>query len=157
MARILYLHGLRSRPGGVKPTLLAAAGHEVINPHLPDDDFEESLRRARAALDAGRPEVVVGSSRGGAVALNLDTGDRPVVLIAPAWRRWGTAATARPRTTILHSPADAVIPFADSAALVAASGLPPAALVAVGDGHDMVDPAAVAALHEAIRRAPGAG
>jgi hypothetical protein len=141
MARILYLHGLHSRPGGTKPSLLLADGHEVINPHLPDDDFDESLRRAREALAARPPEVVVGSSRGGAV------------LIAPAWRRWGRATTARPSTIILHAPADAVIPFADSEALVAASGLPASALIAVGDDHNMIDPAAIAALRDAVRRA----
>lgn len=157
MARILYLHGLHSRPGGTKPSLLLADGHEVINPHLPDDDFDESVRRAREALAARPPEVVVGSSRGGAVALNLDTGAMPVVLIAPAWRRWGRATLAQPHTTILHSPADAVIPFADSEALIAASRLPASALIAVGDDHNMIDPAAVAALRDAVRRVTGTG
>ncbi len=32
--------------GGVKPTYLADAGHEVINPALHDDDFTEALRTA---------------------------------------------------------------------------------------------------------------
>src|SRR6516162_6352776 len=99
--KILYLHGLGSKPGGVKPTFLASLGHSVINPGMPDDDFGASVRIAQATYDEGRPEVVVGSSRGGAVALNLDTGATPLVLIAPAWRRWGTARTVRPGTVIL--------------------------------------------------------
>ena len=87
------------------------------------------------------------------MALNFDTGDVPVVLIAPAWQKWGNAARARPRTVILHAEGDAVIPIAASRALVAASGLPPEALVVVGDDHNMTDPAALAALADAVRRA----
>src|SRR4051794_21267045 len=30
--KILFLHGWRSVPGGLKPTFLAQQGHEVINP-----------------------------------------------------------------------------------------------------------------------------
>lgn len=153
--RVLYLHGLHSRPGGVKPTYLRSLGHEVVNPHLPDEDFAESVRRARDAFERGRPEVVVGSSRGGAVALHVDTGPVPVVLIAPAWRRWGEARRAGPSTVILHSRADAVIPFEDSLALIAASGLPGSALIEVGLDHHMTDEAALAALRDAIARAGG--
>ena len=42
--KILFLHGWRSVPGGVKPTYLAANGHEVLNPKLPDEDFAEAVR-----------------------------------------------------------------------------------------------------------------
>ena len=150
---VLYLHGLHSRPGGVKPTFLRAEGFTVINPALPDGDFAESVRRAQSAFDAERPDVVVGSSRGGAVALSIDTADTPVVLIAPAWKKWGDVGCARPRTLILHAEADAVIPLAASRELVARSGLPDSALIVVGADHNMVDPAALAALVEAIRRA----
>jgi hypothetical protein len=45
---ILFLHGWQSVPGGVKPTYLAQQGHEVINPKLPDEDFEETVRIAQA-------------------------------------------------------------------------------------------------------------
>lgn len=65
--RILFLHGWQSVPGGVKPTYLAQHGHEVINPKLPDDDMEEAVHIAQAEFDQHRPQVVVGSSRGGAV------------------------------------------------------------------------------------------
>src|SRR5437868_3625057 len=130
--KILFLHGWTSVPGGVKPTYLARHGHEVINPKLPDEDFAEAVRIAQAEFDQHRPEVVVGSSRGGAVAMNLRAGDARLVLLCPAWKRWGTATTVKPGTVILHSRADDVIPFADSEELVRASGLPATALVEVG-------------------------
>ena len=66
----------------------------------------------------GQPEVVVGSSRGGAVAMNINSGNAKLVLLCPAWKNWGTAKTVRPDTVILHSRADDVIPFADSEELV---------------------------------------
>jgi hypothetical protein len=42
--RILFLHGWTSVPGGRKPTFLKEQGHDVINPALPDDDFDKSGR-----------------------------------------------------------------------------------------------------------------
>jgi len=69
--KILFLHGWQSVPGSVKPTFLVQHGHEVINPKLPDEDFEGALRIAQAEYDRHRPDVVVGSSRGGAVAMNI--------------------------------------------------------------------------------------
>src|SRR5437764_1384556 len=112
--RILFLQGWRSVPGGVKPTFLAAHGHRVFNPQLPDEDFAEAVKIAQAEFDRHRPEVVVGSSRGGAVAMNLRSGDARLVLLCPAWKRHGTVRTVKPGTVILHSRADDVVPFADS-------------------------------------------
>ncbi len=146
---ILFLHGWHSVPGGVKPSYLIRHGHEVINPALSDDDWDEALRTAQAEYDRHRPEVIVGSSRGGAVAMNLDSGLTPLVLLCPAWRRWGTATTVKPGTVILHSEADDVIPIADSRELVRNSGLPESALVVVGNDHRLADPEPLAAMLEA--------
>ena len=84
--KILFLHGWQSVPGGVKPSYLGSHGHTVLNPKLPDEDFEAAVRIAQAEYDRHRLDVVVGSSRGGAVAMNLDSGDTPLVLLCPAWR-----------------------------------------------------------------------
>ena len=102
--KILYLHGLHSKPGGFKPTFLHQQGHEVINPALPDDDFARSVEIAQAAYGESRPVVIVGSSRGGAVAVNIDAGPTPLVLIAPAWRRWGTATRSEGERPRNHPP-----------------------------------------------------
>ena len=69
--KILFLHGWHSVPGGVKPTYLKDHGHTVINPALDDDDFAAPLATAQAEFDKHQPGVVVGSSRGGAVAMNI--------------------------------------------------------------------------------------
>src|SRR6202030_180508 len=79
--KLLFLHGWQSVPGGVKPTYLKDHGHTVINPKLPDEDFEEAVRIAQAEFDKHQPEVVVGSSRGGAVAMNIVSAEARLVLL----------------------------------------------------------------------------
>jgi hypothetical protein len=138
--KILFLHGWQSVPGGVKPTYVKDHGHEVINPKLPDEDFKEAVRIAQAEFDKHQPAVVVGSSRGGAVAMNIHSGDARLVLLCPAWKKWGAVKAVKPGTVILHSRADDVVPFADSEELVKKSGLPASALIEVGTDHRLADP-----------------
>ena len=148
--RILYLHGWNSVVGGVKPTYLKSHGHEVIEPELDHDDLEAALKTAQAAFDRHQPEVVVGSSRGGAVAMNIESGSARLVLICPAWKKWGAAKTVRPGTQILHSRADDVVPFADSLELLSKSSLPASALIEVGWDHRLADPEPLEALLRAV-------
>ncbi len=150
--RILYLHGWNSVVGGVKPTYLKSHGHEVIEPALDHEDFQAALETAQRAFDQHQPDVVVGSSRGGAVAVNLDSGSARLVLICPAWKKWGTAQTVKPGTGILHSPADDVVPFADSVELRTNSRLPDTALIEVGRDHRLADPESLEALLRAVER-----
>jgi alpha-beta hydrolase superfamily lysophospholipase len=141
---ILFLHGWQSVPGGVKPTHLAQHGHQVINPKLPDEDFSAAVRIAQAEFDTHQPDVVVGSSRGGAVAMNFDSGRAKLVLLCPAWKRHGTARQVKAGTVILHSRADDVVPFADSEELIRNSALPAPALIEVGSDHRLADPDSLA-------------
>jgi alpha-beta hydrolase superfamily lysophospholipase len=133
-------------PGGVKPTYLAQHGHEVINPAHPDEDFEAAVRIAKAEHDRHRPDVVVGSSRGGAVAMNLDSDDTPLVLLCPAWKKYDTVKAVKPGTTILHSRADDVVPFSYSEELARSSGLPAPALIEGGNDHPLADLEPLAAM-----------
>lgn len=150
--KILFLHGWQSLPGGVKPTYLRDAGHDVLNPSLPDDNFDAAVQIAQAEYDRHAPDVIVGSSRGGAVAMNIDSSETPLVLLCPAWKNWGTADTVKADTVILHSRADDVIPMADSEELVAGSGLPGSALIEVGNDHRLADPEPLRAMLEACEQ-----
>lgn len=150
--KILFLHGWQSTPGGLKPSYLAQHGHEVINPALPDEDFAAAVRIAQQALDQERPAVIVGSSRGGAVAMNLDAAHVPLVLLCPAWKRWGDAQMVKSGTVILHSPADEVIPFAETEELIRRSALGAEALIAVGRDHRLADVEPLAAMLAAVER-----
>jgi hypothetical protein len=147
--KILFLHGWRSVVGGVKPTFLKNAGHEVINPALDDYDFGLAIRTAQAEYDQHKPDVIVGSSRGGAVAMNIDSNNTPLVLLCPAWQNWGTVKTLKVNSVILHSLRDEVISFADSEELVTNSGLPTEALIEVGTDHRLADPESLKAMLEA--------
>lgn len=147
--KILFLHGWHSVPGGVKPSYLKERGHEVLNPSLDDDDFELALETAQAIYDKERPDVVVGSSRGGAVAVNLKSEDTPLVLLCPAWKNWGTAERTKASSIILHSRADDVIPFEDSCELLENSELAQERLIEVGSDHRLADPQSLAAMASA--------
>jgi hypothetical protein len=135
--KILFLHGRHSIDDGV--TFLKNAGHEVINPALDDKDFDPAVRTAQREYDQHDPDVIVGSSRGGAVAMNINSNDTPLVLLCPAWKNWGSATTIKPNSVILHSRKDDVIPFADSEELINNSCLPPETLIEVGNDHQLAD------------------
>lgn len=147
--RILFLHGWHSVPGGVKPTYLKGHGHTVINPALPDDDFDAALAIAQAEFDKHTPNVIVGSSRGGALAMNLQAGETPLVLLCPAWKKYGTVKAIKENDTILHSRADDVVPFSDSEELVRNSGLPVYTLIETGSDHRLADPESLEIMLEA--------
>lgn len=146
MTKILFLHGWHSVPGGVKPSYLKDHSYEVINPALNDDDFEIAVATAQGEFNMHQPQVVVGSSRGGATAMNINSGDAKLVLLCPAWKNWGTARTVKSNTVILHSRADDVIPFADSEELALNSR---ATLIEVGNDHRLADPEPLAAILKA--------
>ena len=133
---ILFFHGLNSSPLSEKAKFLATSGYHIITPWLPKDDWEETLRVAQECVDAYRPDIIIGSSRGGAVALNVknEKKNHKLILIAPAWRRYGKVSKTSPKTTILHSKKDQIIPFADSVRLSANSGCK---LHEVGASHRM--------------------
>jgi hypothetical protein len=138
--KVLFLHGWHSVPGGVKPTYFITHGHEVYNPALSDDDFDQALKVAQQEFDKHQPDVIVASSRGAAIAMGIQSGRVPLVLLCPAWKRWGTVHIAKSNTVILHSRNDDVIPFSDSVELVEASRLPESALIETGNDHRLADP-----------------
>jgi len=119
-------------------------GHTVFNPALPKHDFEESVRIAQEEVDVNRPDVIVGSSRGGAVAMAVDRAGARLVLIAPAWQRFGGTASVPPGTSVLHCTTDDQVPFSDSEQLQGAR------LIPCGEGHRMIDPDALETLGHAV-------
>ena len=144
--KILFLHGWQSISGGIKPTFLSESGHTVFNPKLPDEDFQSAVQIAQTEFDSQRPEVVVGSSRGGAVAMNLTVGDVRLVLLCPAWKKFGQVRTVKSGTVILHSRLDDIVPFADSEELIQGSHVPRQALIEVGSDHRLADPESLQAM-----------
>jgi hypothetical protein len=137
--KILFLRGWQSAVGGVKPTYLKDHGHEIVNPELDDDDFAIAQRTAQEHFLWFQPDVILGSSRGGAIAMNIASGSIPLVLLCPAWKRWGGLKPIKRNSLILHSRQDDVIPFEESQELIEASGLPHETLIEVGSDHRLAD------------------
>ena len=153
--RILFLHGLGSRPGGLKPTYLVQHGHEVSNPQLSDTDFLESIKIAQCEYDRFSPDVIVGSSRGGGVAVNIESKDTPLVLLCPSWKNKRMANTVKSNTIVLHSRQDQVIPFSESEELCANSGLSPDSIIEVGFEHRLADEQSLRAMLRACEQLAG--
>src|SRR5262245_27043659 len=107
---------------------------------VPEGGLERLNQEAEAAIAAQAAFVPT---------ININSGDARLVLLCPAWRKWGTARTVKPDTVILHSRADDGVPFADSEDLVKHSGLPPWTLIEVGSDHRLADPEPLAAMLEA--------
>ncbi len=149
--RVLFLHGLESKPGGTKARFLQEAGYDVLNPTLPRESFEDSVNIAQDVIDSMQPDLVVGSSRGGAVAMSVSTRGAPVVLIAPGWKRfmneqqvseWNIRCEPQ-KTIILHSRNDDIIPIEDSEELNVGNNMK---IIEVGECHRMSDEDALAAM-----------
>ena len=145
--KVLFLHGLESQPGGTKPTFLAQHGFDVINPFLPKNDFLESCDIAQQYIDEHKPDVVVGSSRGGAIAMAIDPKGARMILIAPAWINFKGPSRVPMSASILHSQLDDVVPFTNSLNLSEQYG---ASLIDCGKDHRMNDPDVLEKLLEVI-------
>ena len=149
--KILFLHGLESQPGGTKPQYLEKHGYKVFNPSLPKSSFDESVNIAQKIIDEQEPDVIVGSSRGGAVALCIKPGNAKTVLIAPAWKRFdrtGHEMTPGAGCIILHSEADDIVSIDDSIELSEESEL---TLIKVGSDHRMSDADALEGMLDAVK------
>ena len=122
---MLYLHGFASSPYGEKATriteLVAPHGIELHRPDLnvpsfAQLDFDAMVERAAATAEKIKPRVIVGSSRGGLVALALThRGFRaPLVLIAPALGiadRWREKTPSGELISVFHHGAKCEMPI----------------------------------------------
>ena len=149
--RVHFIHGLEGSPQGAKPRFLAEH-FDTTAPAMDTSDLEGAIATQSAALATIRPDVLVGSSYGGAVAVAmLDRGvwRGPTVLLAPAAERLGVPnrLPAGVAVTIVHGVHDEVVPLAHSRAL-AATGTPALVrLIEVDDDHrlrTLLDPGALA-------------
>ena len=140
--RVLFLHGLEGTALGTKVMWLRAAGFDVIAPVLPTDTvkqhveartgplieaaFAEALEAATQAIRESTPDLIVGSSFGGGLTVEVmhrGLWAGPVVLLAPAARKlFGREhlPVGHHRAVVIHGRRDDVVPVEDS--LVMAAG-----------------------------------
>jgi predicted esterase len=153
--RVQFAHGLESSPHGNKARLLAAA-FEARTPAMNTRNLAACVEVHAATLAAFCPHVLVGSSFGGAVVVELlarGLFGGPVLLLAQAARRYRPDARLPEgvRVRLVHTRADAVVPFADSEAL-ARTGTPGLVeLVPVDDDHALTAYCGRGELEAAVR------
>lgn len=141
MPRVQFIHGLEGSPQGTKARLLAEH-FQARTPDMDTSDFEACARlQAEVAADF-RPDVLVGSSFGGAVALALLQRGRwcgPTLLLAQAGRSLGLALRLPEGVSvwIVHGTRDDLVPIEDSRALARTGSPDRVRLIEVDDDHPL--------------------
>lgn len=114
---IHVIHGLEGSPNGAKVRALSEE-FDVCCLAMDTSDFEGCVQLHAEALEHTSPSVLVGSSFGGAVAMELVSRGLwkgPSLLLAPAWKKYGAGANFHGTTVhVVHGTEDNVVPVEDS-------------------------------------------
>jgi len=141
--RVQFIHGLESSPNGSKARLFAAH-FESLTPAMDTSDFEGCVISQAEAVAGFKPDVLVGSSFGGAVAVALlqrKLWNGPTLLLAQAALYYQLEPKFRlerrlpegTRATLVHAIEDEIVPI-DHSRELAATGAPE--LVELFEVHD---------------------
>lgn len=154
--RVQFAHGLESSPQGNKARLLAEH-FTAFTPNMDTRAFEACVDVHARALDSFRPNVLVGSSFGGAVAVALlmrGLYQGPTLLLAQAALRYLPDAKLPEHVavTLVHARQDDVVPFADSERLSRTASAGRVTLLARDDDHALT---ALCASGELVRLVAG--
>jgi hypothetical protein len=144
--KALVLSGWLTRTSS-KAAFVRGLGFEVVCPRLAAWRLGAAMRQAQDAHDRLRSDVIIGVSRGGAIALAIPD-DRPLVLLAPAWRYCGVRPRPDVEGVVIHSPRDRLVPLGHSRELC--RRCPGLRLVITGAEHRLNCPAGREALAKAL-------
>ena len=142
--RVHFIHGLEGSPSGSKARLLARH-FDAVTPAMDTSDFEGCVARHAALLAEGegdRPDVLAGSSFGGAVAVALLQRGHwagPTLLLAQAALLYGLPASLPSGVPVwvVHGSGDDVVPPEHSRRLAAAGEPEHVRLIEVDDDHSL--------------------
>lgn len=140
--RVLFVHGLLSNPQGHKARYLADR-FDALTPAMNTGDWLCCLVQQQEAITTFQPDVVVGSSFGGALVLALmhqEIWTGPTLLLAQAALRLDPDARlpAGRAALLVHGVDDDVIPVEHSRRLAQTGSPERVALVEVADGHRLM-------------------
>jgi predicted esterase len=155
--RVQFAHGLESSPQGNKARGLAER-YDACTPAMDTRDFECCVAVHAETLARFRPDLLIGSSFGGAVVVSLlqrGLWRGPSLLLAQAALFYDASAhlPKHARVTLVHARQDEIVPIEQSRQL--ASGCDPALveLIECDDDHALSRFVASGALFDAIDRA----
>jgi predicted esterase len=139
--RVQFIHGLEGSPKGAKAQLLSRH-FETLTPAMDTSDFEACVSVQADALAAFRPDVLVGSSFGAAVAVELlqrGLWRGATLLLAQAALRRGARAElpAGVPVWLVHGLRDELIDIEDSRRLAATGSPEWVVLHEVDDDHPL--------------------
>jgi hypothetical protein len=162
--RLQFIHGLESSPGGRK-ALLFATEFTSLTPAMDTSDFAGCVEVQAGNIVEFKPELLIGSSFGGAVAVELlRRGDwrGPTLLLAQAALRYDPKARLPEGVpvTLVHGTRDDVIDITDSRLLARTGTKGLVRLIEVDDVHDLRATVESGRLIEIVREAaspPGTG
>jgi len=134
---VIFCHGKEGTPEGTKAKMIKKAFKETVVPTLTNSfclkDFQKDLELINH--EAEDAKVLIGSSRGGALVLAMET-ERRKIVIAPAWKKFGVTPKLTKNDTIIHCPKDNLVPIEDSEYLMNKFGC---RLIICGENHRMSD------------------
>lgn len=155
-----FIHGLESNPQGSKARFLAEH-FDATTPSMDTRDLEGAIATQAAALhdarEAGRgPDVLVGSSFGGAIAVALlarGLWRGPTLLLAQAAAKIGIhdPLPEGVAVTLVHGVRDAIVPIEDSRALAQTGTAGRVLLEEVDDEHRLASLVESGRLAELVR------
>ena len=139
--RVQFAHGLEGSPQGAKARLLDRH-FDARTPAMDTSDFEACVALQAASLEAFGPDVLVGSSFGGAVAVALlqrGLFAGPTLLLAQAALRLGLPARLPEgvHVWLVHGRDDGLIDPEDSRRLARCGSPGRVKLIEVDDDHPL--------------------
>jgi pimeloyl-ACP methyl ester carboxylesterase len=139
--RVQFIHGLEGSPQGSKARLFAEH-FETITPEMDTSSFEGSVDTQAAALSEFHPDILVGSSFGGAVAVELlarRLWQGPTMLLAQAAIHYDPAASLPLGIPVwlVHGTGDTLIDPEQSRRLAATANSDDVRLIEVDDDHPL--------------------